>query len=190
MTIRSLSLVLLLGLIPGLLPAADAPPAGQQAKRPEPKPAAGKMVPGPWFNAKVGDTMVHRDSLGTVSTRTVVKVDETIVTVESVAMRKSGKAEKHTWTKPRMVPAPTKQPAGNTPGTNDENQDLGTATLTISGRKIACKVTQVATTVRNKNTVTKFWKSAQVPGEIVKREALMFNGSKYVDELVEFKRGK
>ena len=87
-------------------------------------------------------------------------------------------------------PRPDQAAGRQCTGTTVENKDLGTATLTISGRKIACKVTQVATTVRNKNTVTKFWKSTQVPGEIVKREALMFNGSKYVDELVEFKRGK
>ena len=56
--------------------APGQPPLRAEDKPPEPKPADAKKVPGPWFVAKVGDTMVRRDSLGSVSTQTVIKVDE------------------------------------------------------------------------------------------------------------------
>ncbi len=59
-----LSAVGLLG-IDLLLMRGAGPAAGQEVK-------STKMVPGPWFVAKVGDTMVRRDSLGSVSTLSVI----------------------------------------------------------------------------------------------------------------------
>src|SRR5262245_59461073 len=54
--------------------AAPAP------KAPPPK-ADDKMVPGPWYSAKVGDVLLKRDSLNQSSTWKITKVDDTTVTI-------------------------------------------------------------------------------------------------------------
>lgn len=88
-----------------------------------------------------------------------------------------------------MAAAPGAQPIGDKLGTKIETKDLGTETLTISGRKIVCKVKQVTFTRDEKKTsVSKSWTSDQVPGGEVKFQTGA--SSKYVRELVEFKRGK
>jgi hypothetical protein len=163
---------------------------GQDAKRPETKPEEAKKVPGPWFGAKVGDTTVHRDSLGQESTRTVTKVDETTVTLEAVGKTGGKVLPKHTLTYPRMVPTDFKR-AEELWGGDAEVKDLGTQTLTISGQKLVCKVKQFTSTHEKTKQVTvrKFWYSDQVPGQTVKAETVS-NGKTYVNELVEFKRGK
>jgi hypothetical protein len=152
-----------------------------------------KMVPGPWFAAKVGDTTVHRDSLGQQNIRKVIKADEKEVTVESNGKTGGKDLPKHTVTYPRMISPDRVQFAAELK--NDpkaELKELGTETLTISGIKIVCKVRQMTVYPLSKPqhpTVKKFWTSEKVPGSVVKAQTTS-GDFKYVNELVEFRPGK
>lgn len=173
--------------------------SAQEATQPKAEPAVDKLVPGPWFRAKVGDTLVYRDSFNQKSTLRVTAVDDAKVTLETTGVRAGGQqVPKHTRTEPRQV-APGTVPAMELYGATDatgakaQMKDLGTETLKIGGRKIVCKVKQQTSSQKGKDgvqpLVRKFWTSIEVPGEKVKVETISPN-LHYIDELIEFKRGK
>lgn len=164
-------------------PAAPATPATPAAPEPA-KPAAGDKVKTPWFDAKVGDSLKFKGMGDSTQTFEVTAVDDDNATVNITVAMPNLPGSPQQMKMPRYAPAAVTPPPA-TPDVKTEIKDLGTEDITVSGKKLTCKVTQMTMTDKdNKQTVSKTWICPDVLGGTVKAEV----GGQVMMELVEINK--
>lgn len=166
----------------------DAKPEVKHEVKPDVKPEAktSERQKTTWADAKVGDMVKHKMVNNTTMTKLVTKVDEQFVYIKMTTKMDGKELNSLPQEMPRFVQPVTTPVAGTKP----EIKDLGTETLTIAGKKIKCKITEMKITFGGKTTTYKNWNSDEVLGGMVKSMSDSKGTMQVMQELVEFKTGE
>ncbi|MEI7837404.1 MAG: hypothetical protein WCK05_13475 [Planctomycetota bacterium] len=161
-------------------------PVVEPAKEPvvEPaKPAAEAKTKTLWYDVKVGDMLKFKGMGNMTQVWEVTAVDDENATVNMTVAMPDLPGSPQQQKMPRWASAATVPAVA--PDAKVETKDLGTEDITVSGKKLTCKVTQsTMTDAEGKQTVSKAWMCTDVPGGLVKTEI----GGQVLMELVELKK--
>ena len=162
----SLALWLSIGAWPGACPGQDAPSAAQR------RHPWGGFTPGAWKLVRVVTETVGEQgaaqSTSTIETKTTLEAldkDGVSLLIQAVVEM----AGKRLEAEPRCV---RQGFHGQRAGAGAKVKDLGTAELTIEGRKIPCRVEQLEETSAAAKTITKIYFSDAVAPYVLKRQSV------------------
>ncbi|HKV42640.1 MAG TPA: hypothetical protein VJX67_25800 [Blastocatellia bacterium] len=166
------------------------PPAGSESKPSKPSSTS------PWGSFAVGSFVKMKTTVSTqvmgkaMDTSTETKMtlaeltaDKALVDVEATVMGATNKSRME-------VPLTgTATPAGGSQGTPGHEVKTGTETITVAGKSLDCKTTEVEVDTGGNKVNTKTWTSDQVPGFVVKSVSTSSGAAetKTTMEVVEFK---
>ncbi|MDQ3441890.1 MAG: hypothetical protein M3478_16225, partial [Planctomycetota bacterium] len=125
-------------------------------------------------------------------TMTLSEVSAEKAVVESVAKMNlpglpggGGQPEKQSHTHLAKVPKSEADRAFMPPGAVGDSKETGTETIAAAGKSYECKVREFTGKIKSQDAKGKMWRSEQVPGGLVKMEAL---GSPNMTVTMELKK--
>lgn len=151
----------------------------------------------PWGSFKVGSYVAGKTTtamevagrkmntvIETKTTLVDLSADKATIETEMTAAGKTTKTKTEVPLTAGTPGTPTATPAANAPALK-----TGTESITIAGKSLNCKWTEMETEVNGAKTVTKTWMSEDVPGGVVKMVSTASGAmkSETTMEVVDFK---
>lgn len=157
----------------------------QPINKPEDVDKGGKIKT-PWHGAKVGQSVKSKMMGNTAMQMEVVEVKDRVLLMKATTFQKGKPISKILMYYPKYV---KKQKEAEKDKTSDvKTTALPDETLTISGKKIKCKVQKTEMKQDGKTITSISWTSEEIPGQTAKIKSDSMGQMQVISEVVEFKK--